>query len=73
MTINLRKRKQGNKGRIYLYLEFYKGKNILPDGKIKYIRDYEFLNMYLIDKPKSISDKTHNKNILQIAENIKNR
>ena len=73
MTIHLRKRKQRKTGKTSLYLEIYKGKTIQPDGKIKYIRDYEFLNMYLIDKPKSISDKTHNKNILQMAENIKNQ
>jgi hypothetical protein len=73
MTITLRKRKQGKNGKVSLYLEFYNGKIILPNGKIKYDRKYEFLNLFLVDTPKSTADKTHNKNILQLAKNIKNQ
>jgi integrase len=58
---------------VSLYLEFYHGKSINPDGKIKYIRNHEFLKMYLYHKPKTASDKEHNKKIMLIAKNIKNQ
>jgi integrase len=71
MTINLRKRKQGKNGKISLYLEIYKGKTTSADGKTKYIREYQFLNLFLVDNPKTEADKQHNKKILQLAKNIK--
>jgi len=73
MTINLRKRKQTKNGKISLYLEIYKGKTTTADGKPKYIREYQFLNLFLIDNPKTEADKQQNKKILQLAKNIKNR
>jgi len=71
MTINLRKRKQTKNGKISLYLEIYKGKTTTADGKVKYIREYQFLNLFLVDNPKTKADKQQNKKILQLAKNIK--
>ena len=71
MKVYLRKRKQGKNGKISLYLEYYKGKSTDADGKIRYIREFEYLNMYLKDKPKTSADRQHNKKILQVAERIK--
>lgn len=71
MKVHLRKRKQSKSGSISLFLEIYKGTTSTPEGKIKNIRSYEYLNLYLIDKPKSPIDKHHNKETLQLAESIK--
>ena len=71
MKIHLRQRKQTKSGSISLFLEIYKGTTTTPDGKIKNLRDYEYLNLYLIDKPKTPIDKQHNKDTLQLAESIK--
>ena len=54
-----------------MYLEIYKGRSILPDGKIKYVRDYEFLNLYLIDKPRTEIERNYNKETYQLANTIR--
>lgn len=71
MKIFLRQRKQTKKGTISLYLEIYKGTTQTPDGKTKPIRDYEYLNLYLIDKPSNPIDKQQNKENLKLAASIK--
>jgi len=71
MKVHLRKRKQTKDGSISLYLEIYKGTTITPKGKVKNLRDYDYLNLYLIDKPKSPIDKQSNKETLELAEKIK--
>ena len=71
MKVHLRKRKQTKTGSISLYLEIYKGTTTTPDGKTKNVRDYEYLNLYLIDKPNNPIDKQSNKDTLQLAEGIK--
>jgi len=70
MKIHLRQRKQGT-GKISLYLEFYKGSITNDEGKVKNLREYEYLNLYLIDKPKTAAEKQQNKEIKDIAEGIK--
>lgn len=69
--MHLRQRKQSKSGSISLFLEIYKGTTVTTEGKIKNLRDYEYLNLYLIDKPKTPIDKQHNKDTLQLAESIK--
>ena len=71
MKIHLRQRKQSKKGKISLYLEYYKGTVTNSDGKVKPIREYEYLDLYLIDKPKTQTDKESNKKTLELAESIK--
>ena len=71
MNVHLRKRKQTKSGKISLYLEIYKGSTKTPDGKVKNLRSYEYLNLFLIDKPKIPIDKQHNKDTLQLAKSIK--
>ncbi|MFN6357642.1 MAG: site-specific integrase [Bacteroidota bacterium] len=71
MKVHLRQRKQTKAGSISLYLEIYKGTTFTPDGKVKNLRDYEYLNLYLIDKPKTPIDKQNNKETLHLAESIK--
>jgi integrase len=71
MKIHLRQRKQTKDGRISLFLEIYKGTTTTPEGKVKNLRDYEYLNLYLIDKAKTPLDKQQNKDTLQLAESIK--
>lgn len=72
MKVHLRQRKQTKKGgRISLYLEIYKGTTQTADGKIKGAREYEYLNLYLIDKPRNPVDKQNNKDNLKLAESIK--
>ncbi|MDR0926716.1 MAG: site-specific integrase [Ignavibacteria bacterium] len=71
MTVKLRQRKQNSKGRTSLYLEFYRGKTTLPDGKTKYLRDYEYLDLFLIEKPKTAIDRQQNKQNLELANTIR--
>ncbi len=71
MKIHLRQRKHSKQGKISLYLEIYKGTTKKADGSITGNRDYEYLNLYLIDKPRTPIDKQHNKETLKLAENIK--
>ena len=71
MKVHLRQRKQTKDGSISLFLEIYKGTTTTPEGKVKNLRDYEYLNLYLIDKPKTPIDKQSNKDNLQLAESIK--
>jgi integrase len=71
MKVHLRQRKQTKDGGISLFLEIYKGTATSSDGKVKNLRDYEYLNLYLIDKPKTPIDKQSNKDNLQLAESIK--
>jgi len=70
MKIFLRQRKQTSKGTISLYLEIYKGTTQTPDGKTKPIREYEYLNLYLIDKPTNPIHKQQNKENLKLAKSI---
>lgn len=73
MKVHLRQRKQTKKGSISLYLEFYKGTSKAPDGKIKPVREYEYLDLYLIDKPANPIDRANNKKNLELAESIKSK
>ncbi|AHW61037.1 Site-specific recombinase XerD [Draconibacterium orientale] len=59
MKVTLRQRKKN--GKISLYLDFY------HQGK----RKFEYLKLYLIEKPKKKEDKTLNKKTLQLAESIR--
>jgi len=70
MKIFLRQRKQTSKGTISLYLEIYKGTTQTPDGKTKPIREYEYLNLYLIDKPTNPIHRQQNKENLKLAKSI---
>jgi integrase/recombinase XerD len=71
MKVHLRQRKQTKSGSISLFLEIYKGTTTTPDGKVKNLRDYEYLNLYLIDNPKTPIDRQQNKETLQLAMSIK--
>ncbi len=73
MKVHLRQRKQSKKGKVSLYLEIYKGTTQNANGKIVGIRDYEYLELYLIDKPRTPIDKRHNKETLEVANNIKTK
>ena len=61
MKVFLRERKQTKSGTTSLYLEIYKGTTKTAEGKTKPIREYEYLNLYLIDKPSNPIDKQQNK------------
>jgi len=71
MRVHLRQRQQTKKGKISLYLEIYKGTTSTKDGKTKTNRDYEYLELYLIAKPKTPFDIQHNKETLELAKSIK--
>jgi integrase len=71
MKVHLRQRQQTKKGTIRLFLEIYKGTIKKPDGKVKILREYNHLDLYLIDKANTPIAKQHNKDTLQLAESIK--
>jgi len=53
-----------------LYLDFYPA---IPNPKTGKLTRREFLGMYLFDKPKNYADKTHNKNTLELAQQIRQK
>lgn len=57
-------------GMISLYLEFYKGSTLNTEGKRKHIRDFEYLQIYLHENPKSASEKKENKENEKLADSI---
>jgi len=71
MKVHLRKRQHSKSGSISLYLEIYKGTTTTPEGKVVGLRDYEYLNLYLVDKARNPLDKQHNKDTLKLAESIR--
>jgi integrase len=71
MKVHLRQRKQTKSGSISLFLEIYKGTTTTSAGKVKNLRDYEYLNLYLIDRPKNPLERQHNKETLELAKGIK--
>ncbi len=59
MKVTLRQRNKN--GKITLYLDIYnKGK-----------RTYEYLKMYLVEKPRTKEDRSLNNKTLELAENIR--
>jgi len=70
MNVHLRQRKQTKGGSISLFLEIYKGTTTTPEGKVKKLRDYEYLNLYLVSKPKGL-DVESNKETLKLANSIR--
>lgn len=71
MKVHLRQRKQSKKGKISLYLEYYKGTIKTEDGKTKVLRDYEYLDLYLKDNPQTKQERQTNKETLELAKSIK--
>ena len=69
IKVHLRKKKLRT-GKLSLYIEYYKGIQTLESGKIKHLRDYEYLQLYLVANPKSAIEKKKNKEQLQLAEQI---
>lgn len=59
MKVTLRQRKKS--GKISLYLDFYH----------KGIRKYEYLRLYLVEKPKNSEDRRLNKETLELANNLR--
>lgn len=63
-------------GRISLYLEYYLGRNQWIDEetgkvKVKHDRKKESLNMYLIANPRTPSERQSNKEVLELAKEIR--
>ncbi|PKV51875.1 site-specific recombinase XerD [Aquimarina sp. MAR_2010_214] len=69
IKVHLRKKKLKT-GKQSLYIEYYKGIQTLANGKIKHLRDYEYLQLYLVDNPKSASEKKKNREQFELAEQI---
>ena len=69
MKVHLRKKKLKT-GKQSLYLEFYKGIKTLSNGKVKHLRNYEYLQLYLIEDPKTTDEKKKNQEHLELAEQI---
>ncbi len=69
MKITLKKKKLKS-NRQSLYIEYYKGSTTTPEGKRKHLRDFEYLDLYIILKAKTTKEKQDNKETLELAENI---
>lgn len=71
MTIHLRQRKHTSTGKTSLYLDVYKGTTSTANNKRVAKREYIYLDLYLIDKPKTAIERQKNKETLKLAETIK--
>lgn len=69
ITIEKRATKDGEKQSIRLV--FWHGSKTDENGKIKHKRSLEQLNLYLYTNPKTKPEKQHNKETLQLVENIR--
>ncbi|GET28780.1 site-specific integrase [Prolixibacter sp. SD074] len=69
IKVKLRQRKISN-GRKSLYLDFYPA---IPHPKTGKDTRREFLKMYLIEKPRTPIEKSHNSDTLRIAESIRQK
>ncbi|MBC7419004.1 MAG: site-specific integrase [Pedobacter sp.] len=69
MKISLKEKKLKN-NQISLYIEYYKGSTSDANGKRTHIRDMEYLQLYLMENPKTVLDRKSNKETLALAENI---
>ena len=72
MKISLRKRKLKD-GKTSLFIEYYKGYTKDENGKIKHDREFENLKLSIFDKPKTPTERKHNKDTLDLAEKIKTK
>lgn len=64
------RKKQLSSGKLSLFIEYYKGNRTLPNGKTKYLREYEYLELYLVQHPKSATEKKKNQEQLELAQQI---
>lgn len=69
MKITLKEKELAD-GTISLFLEYYKGSALQPDGKRKHLRDFEYLKLYLTKNPKTAAEKKKNKETIELADQI---
>ena len=67
--INIRKRQISN-GRSSLYLDYYPG--VFDRIKKRMVR-HETLYLYVYDRPKTVADRQHNDEIMEIARQIRTK
>ena len=72
MKINLRKRKLKD-GRVSLYLEYYRGYSKDINGKVKHDREFENLELYLYEKPKTPQQREENRSTFELAEKVRTK
>ncbi len=70
--VRLRGTKLAN-GSISLYLDYYLGYSKDSDDKIKTRRKVEYLKLYLFVKPRDSMEREKNKEILQLAQDLRNK
>ena len=73
MKVHLRQRLQKKGKRISLYLDYYKGSQKSDEGKVRQIREFESLGIFLHIKPSTPLQKQENKQNLELAKNIKSK
>ena len=69
MKISLHQRKLKD-GKTSLSIEYYRGSELNNEGKRRHLRDYENLKLYLHTSPKTLKEKTENRETLTLAQNI---
>lgn len=69
MKITLRHKKLKN-DKSSLYIEFYKGSQKSKKEILRHDRTFEYIRLYLFEKPKNSEEKRKNKEAMQLADNI---
>ena len=73
MKVHLRQRLQKKGKRISLYLDYYKGSQKSDEGKVRQIREFESLGIFLHIKPSTPLQKQENKQNIELAKIIKSK
>lgn len=71
LNVRLRGKRLAN-GTTSLYLDYYQGYTKNDEGKIKTQRKVEYLKIYILDNPKSPSERQKNDQSLSLAQLIRN-
>src|SRR5690606_5275671 len=69
MKVHLRKKKLKS-GKTSLYIEYYRGHKTTSNGKVKHLREFEYLELYLVTDPETPAEKKKNKEQLELAKQI---
>ncbi|MGB6154111.1 MAG: site-specific integrase [Pricia sp.] len=64
------KQKKLKSGKSSLYLEYYGGSRKDKNGTKKHVRSFEYLKLYVYDKPQNAEQQRKNKEALKLAESI---
>jgi site-specific recombinase XerD len=62
-----------SKGKISLYLDYYRTYTRTEEGKVKPKKEFEYLGIYILEKPKTTKERQYNKEKQELALKIREK